>query len=159
MRGQIVEVEQIEFSETELEDLEFTPEELEAIEEERVPDLDSISVEDVAENLQASLEGFWSKLITKVTTGTPRRRSRSRRRQEEERSRSRSRRRQEEERSRSRRRRQEEERRLQQYQREQDDRLRRQSRRQSGRSSSSYSSLPPRYSRPPSYSSRRQSQN
>ena len=56
MRVQIVEVEQVEFSEAELENLEFTPEELEAIEEERVPDLESISVEDVAENLQASLE-------------------------------------------------------------------------------------------------------
>ena len=56
MKAQIVE--QIEFfSEAELESLEFLPEELEAIEEERVPDLDSISFEDIAEDLEAVLEG------------------------------------------------------------------------------------------------------
>ena len=56
MKAQIVE--QIEFfSEAELESLEFLPEELEAIEEQRVPDLDSISFEDIAEELEASFEG------------------------------------------------------------------------------------------------------
>jgi hypothetical protein len=56
MKAQIVE--QIElFSEAELESLEFLPEELEAIEEERVPDLDSISFEDIAEELEAYFEG------------------------------------------------------------------------------------------------------
>lgn len=55
MKTQIVE--QIElFSEAELESLEFVPEELEAIEAERVPDLDSISFEDIAEDLVAALE-------------------------------------------------------------------------------------------------------
>jgi len=55
MRTQIVE--QIElFSEAELESLEFLPEELEAIEEQRVPDLDSISFEDIAEELESSFE-------------------------------------------------------------------------------------------------------
>ena len=52
MKAQIVE--QIEFfSEAELESLEFLPEELEVIEEQRVPDLDSISFEDIAEELEA----------------------------------------------------------------------------------------------------------
>ncbi len=56
MKAQIVE--QVEFfSEAELENLEFLPEELEAIEAERVPDLDSISFEDIAEDLEAVLEG------------------------------------------------------------------------------------------------------
>ncbi|MFB8788293.1 MAG: hypothetical protein U7123_05455 [Potamolinea sp.] len=56
MKAQIVE--QIEFfSEAELESLEFLPEELEAIEEERVPDLESISFEDIAEELEAYFEG------------------------------------------------------------------------------------------------------
>jgi hypothetical protein len=56
MKAQIVE--QIElFSEAELESLEFLPEELDAIEEERVPDLDSISFEDIAEELEACFEG------------------------------------------------------------------------------------------------------
>lgn len=55
MKAQIVE--QVElFSEAELESLEFSPEELEAIEQERVPDLDSISFEDIAEDLDAVLE-------------------------------------------------------------------------------------------------------
>ncbi|MBN3927005.1 ribonuclease domain-containing protein [Nostoc sp. NMS4] len=55
MKAQIVE--QIEFfSEAELESLEFLPEELEAIEEERVPDLDSISFEDIAKELEAYFE-------------------------------------------------------------------------------------------------------
>ena len=56
MKAQIVE--QIEFfSEAELDSLEFVPEELEAIEKERVPDLDSISFEDIAEELEAYFEG------------------------------------------------------------------------------------------------------
>jgi hypothetical protein len=56
MKTQIVE--QIEFfSERELESLEFLPEELEAIEEERVPDLDSISFEEVAKELETYFEG------------------------------------------------------------------------------------------------------
>jgi hypothetical protein len=56
MKAQIVE--QIElFSEAEQESLEFLPEELEAIEEQRVPDLDSISFEDIAEELEAYFEG------------------------------------------------------------------------------------------------------
>ncbi len=56
MKAQIVE--QVElFSEAELESLEFLPEELEAIEEQRVPDLDSISFEDIAEELEAYFEG------------------------------------------------------------------------------------------------------
>jgi hypothetical protein len=56
MKTQIVE--QIEFfSEAELESLGFVPEELEAIEAERVPDLDSISFEDIAEQLEAYFEG------------------------------------------------------------------------------------------------------
>jgi lysophospholipase L1-like esterase len=47
-------VEQVElFTEAELKSLEFVPEELEIIEEERVPDLDSISFEDIAEDLEA----------------------------------------------------------------------------------------------------------
>lgn len=55
MRIQIVE--QVElFSEAELESLEFVPEELEAIEAERVPDLDSISFEDIAKELEAYFE-------------------------------------------------------------------------------------------------------
>ncbi len=55
MKAQIVE--QIElFSEVELESLEFVPEELEAIEQERVPDLDSLSFEDIAEDLEAILK-------------------------------------------------------------------------------------------------------
>jgi hypothetical protein len=55
MKAQIVE--QVElFSEAELESLEFVPEELEAIEEERVPDLDSISFEEITEALEAALE-------------------------------------------------------------------------------------------------------
>lgn len=55
MKTQVIE--QVElFSEAELESLEFVPEELEAIEAERVPDLDSISFEDIAENLEASFE-------------------------------------------------------------------------------------------------------
>jgi hypothetical protein len=55
MKAQIVE--QIElFSKAELESLEFLPEELEAIEAERVPDLDSISFEDIAEDLEAAFE-------------------------------------------------------------------------------------------------------
>jgi hypothetical protein len=57
MKAQIVE--QIElFSEAELESLEFVPEELEAIEAERVPDLDSISFEDIAEGLEAAFEQY-----------------------------------------------------------------------------------------------------
>lgn len=56
MKAQIVE--QIDFfSEAELESLEFVPEELEAIEEERVPSLDSISFEDIAKELEADFEG------------------------------------------------------------------------------------------------------
>ncbi|MDZ8032666.1 hypothetical protein, partial [Nostoc sp. DedSLP04] len=56
MKAQIVE--QIEFfSEAELESLEFVPEELEAIEAERVPDLDSVSFEEVAKKLEAYFEG------------------------------------------------------------------------------------------------------
>ncbi|MHC5717061.1 MAG: hypothetical protein ACYTX0_34340, partial [Nostoc sp.] len=55
MRPLIVEPLEL-FSEAELESLEFLPEELEAIEAERVPDLDSISFEDIAEELEASLE-------------------------------------------------------------------------------------------------------
>lgn len=56
MKPQIVE--QVEFfSEAELESLEFVPEELEAIEAERVPDLDSISFEDIAKDLEAYFEG------------------------------------------------------------------------------------------------------
>ena len=56
MKAQIVK--QVEFfSEAELESLEFVPEELEAIEEERVPDLDSISFEDVANDMEAYFEG------------------------------------------------------------------------------------------------------
>jgi hypothetical protein len=74
MTAQIVE--QVElFSEAELQSLEFVPEELEAIEAERVPDLDSISFEDIAEALEASfmafedtaeanLESFLSKLFS-----------------------------------------------------------------------------------------------
>jgi hypothetical protein len=55
MKAQIAE--QVElFSESELESLEFVPEELEAIEAERVPDLDSISFEDIAEDLEAAFE-------------------------------------------------------------------------------------------------------
>jgi len=51
MKTQIVE--QVElFSEAELESLEFLSEELEAIEAERVPDLDSISFEDIAKDLE-----------------------------------------------------------------------------------------------------------
>ncbi|MBW4491168.1 MAG: F-box protein [Trichocoleus desertorum ATA4-8-CV12] len=50
-------VEQVElFSQAELEILKFVPEELEAIEEERVPDLDSISFEEVAKELEAYFE-------------------------------------------------------------------------------------------------------
>lgn len=57
MKVQITKVEQVEmFTEAELESLEFTPEELEAIAQERVPDLDSISFEDIAEDLEALLE-------------------------------------------------------------------------------------------------------
>ncbi|MDZ8069879.1 MAG: hypothetical protein RMY64_30425 [Nostoc sp. DedQUE08] len=56
MKAQIVE--QVElFSEAELQSLEFVPEELEAIEAERVPDLDSISFEEVAKDLEAYFEG------------------------------------------------------------------------------------------------------
>lgn len=56
MKAQIAE--QVEFfSEAELESLEFVPEELEAIEAERVPDLDSISFEEVAKDLEAYFEG------------------------------------------------------------------------------------------------------
>ena len=56
MKTQIVE--RVEFfSEAELESLEFLPEELEVIEEQRVPDLDSISFEDIAEELEAYFEG------------------------------------------------------------------------------------------------------
>jgi hypothetical protein len=56
MKAQIVE--QIElFSEAELESLEFLPEELEAIEEQRVPDLDSISFEEVAKDLEVYFKG------------------------------------------------------------------------------------------------------
>ncbi|MBW4605683.1 MAG: hypothetical protein KME22_00290 [Hassallia sp. WJT32-NPBG1] len=51
-------IEQVEFfSEAELESLEFVPEELEAIEAEQVPDLDSISFEEVAKDLEAFFEG------------------------------------------------------------------------------------------------------
>ena len=56
MKAQIVERVEL-FSEAELESLEFLPEELEAIEEQRVPDLDSISFEDIAEELEAYFEG------------------------------------------------------------------------------------------------------
>ena len=56
MKAQIVE--KIEFfSEAELESLEFLPEELEAIEEQRVPDLDSISFEEVAKDLEVYFKG------------------------------------------------------------------------------------------------------
>ena len=56
MKAQITE--QVEFfSEAELESLEFVPEELEAIEAERVPDLESISFEEVAKDLEAYFEG------------------------------------------------------------------------------------------------------
>jgi hypothetical protein len=56
MKAQIIE--QVEFfSEAELESLGFVPEELEAIEAERVPDLDSISFEDIAKDLEAYFEG------------------------------------------------------------------------------------------------------
>ncbi|MEH1912929.1 hypothetical protein [Nostoc sp.] len=56
MKAQIVE--QVEFfSEAELESLGFVPEELEAIEAERVPDLDSISFEEVAKDLEAYFKG------------------------------------------------------------------------------------------------------
>ncbi|NMG08386.1 ribonuclease domain-containing protein [Brasilonema sp. UFV-L1] len=56
MKAQIVE--QVElFSEAELQSLEFVPEELEAIEAERVPDLESISFEDIAEDLEAYFKG------------------------------------------------------------------------------------------------------
>ncbi|MEH2371467.1 hypothetical protein [Nostoc sp.] len=56
MKAQIVE--QVEFfSEAELESLGFVPEELEAIEAERVPDLESISFEDIAKALEAYFEG------------------------------------------------------------------------------------------------------
>ncbi|KAB8315761.1 hypothetical protein SD81_030910 [Tolypothrix campylonemoides VB511288] len=56
MKAQIVE--QVEFfSQAELQSLEFVPEELEAIEAERVPDLDSISFEEVAKELEAYFEG------------------------------------------------------------------------------------------------------
>lgn len=55
MKVQIVE--QVElFTEAELESLEFTPEEIEAIEQERVPNLDSITYEDIAEGLEAYFE-------------------------------------------------------------------------------------------------------
>lgn len=54
MKAQIVELEL--FTQAELESLEFVPEELEAIEQERVPDLESISFEDIAEDLEAILE-------------------------------------------------------------------------------------------------------
>jgi predicted DNA-binding protein (UPF0251 family) len=55
MKTQIIK--QVEFfSEAEMESLEFVPEELEAIEAERVPDLESISFEDVAEAMEAFLE-------------------------------------------------------------------------------------------------------
>ncbi len=51
-------IEQVEFfSEAELESLEFVPEELEAIEAERVPDLDSISFEDIAKDMEAYFKG------------------------------------------------------------------------------------------------------
>ena len=56
MKAQIVEQLGL-FSEAELESLEFLPEELEVIEEQRVPDLDSISFEDIAEELEAYFEG------------------------------------------------------------------------------------------------------
>ena len=50
-------VEQIElFSKEELHSLELLPEELEAIEAERVPDLESITFEDIAEDLGAVFE-------------------------------------------------------------------------------------------------------
>ncbi len=57
MKAQIVE--QVElFTEAELESLEFVPEELEAIEQERVPNLESISFEDIAEDLEAIFSAF-----------------------------------------------------------------------------------------------------
>ncbi|MFN6480408.1 hypothetical protein [Nostoc sp. DedQUE07] len=68
MRTQIVE--QIElFSEAELESLEFVPEELEAIEAERVPDLDSISFEEVAKEMEAYFEVEGSVISRGRTTG------------------------------------------------------------------------------------------
>lgn len=52
-------IKQIElFFEAELESLEFVPEELEAIEQERIPDLESISFEDIAENLEAASPSY-----------------------------------------------------------------------------------------------------
>ncbi len=54
MKAQIVTIQQVElFTEAELESLEFVPEELEAIEQERVPNLESISYKDIAEDLEA----------------------------------------------------------------------------------------------------------
>ncbi len=54
MSTQKVQISQVElFTEAELESLEFVPEELEAIEQERVPNLESISYKDIAEDLEA----------------------------------------------------------------------------------------------------------
>jgi hypothetical protein len=70
MKAQIVEPLKF-FSEAELESLEFLPEELEAIEEERVPDLDSISFEDIAEDLEAILETDRRSTILNAAARTP----------------------------------------------------------------------------------------
>jgi hypothetical protein len=66
MKAQIIE--QVEFfSEAELESLELVPEELEAIEAERVPDLDSISFEDIAKDMEASFEAEGLENWTRVS--------------------------------------------------------------------------------------------
>lgn len=69
MKAQIVE--QVElFSEAELESLEFSPEELEAIEAERVPNLESITFEEVAKELESSFEAegleSWRRLTGRI---------------------------------------------------------------------------------------------
>ncbi len=83
MKAQIVE--QVEFSKAQLQSLEFVKEELDAIEAELFPGLDSISFEDIAEDLEAAFEqdgmalqtlktsglGCWSaSLISKAPTGS-----------------------------------------------------------------------------------------
>lgn len=68
MKAQIVE--QVEFfSEAELESLEFSLEELDAIEEERVPNLESISFDEVAKALESSFEAKgleWNRLAGRL---------------------------------------------------------------------------------------------
>ena len=60
-------VEQVElFTEAELESLDFVPEELEAIEQERVPNLESISFEDIAEDLEANLKRKFLNTVGKI---------------------------------------------------------------------------------------------